>query len=570
MRGKIEKALARIVGDKVQLEHPVDPSHGDYSTNIALILAKKEKKSPLALANELVSKMGDMGELRVEKIEVAPPGFINFWLSRKALLEELKQAVERGGVEGGKAYGASKDGNGRTMVIDYSSPNIAKAFGIGHLRSTIIGQAIYNLYKFQGWKAIGDNHLGDWGTQFGALLYQVTSKKLDPNNLTIDTLEKLYVEFNKELVNNPLLQDEARAWFKKLEEGDKTARKIWEKLKEISLAEFDRIYRILGVKLDFAYGESFYEGELGNVIKECVEKGVAKEDQGALIINYPESLPPAIIRKSDGATTYLTRDLSAIKFRIKEWDPDLIVYEVGAEQELHFRQLFKAVELLGWSNKVRLVHVKHGLYLGENGKKFSTRRGETIHLEDVLEEAIKRAKDVVKEKPGKGDKLSVAEVKKVSKAVGVGAIKYYDLSHHPATNIVFNWEDMFALEGNSGPYLQYTYARTQSVLAKTENGKRKTKDFGDLKINSEEEAILRTFYKFPEVVSEAAQSFSPNILCSFLYDFATKYNRLYNTHRILNAESEEAKNLRLALTKVTGNILKKGLNLLGIGASERM
>lgn len=583
IKNKLQRLVKEAVGGlgieaPVVLEHPTESSHGDYFTNVAMkifpsLITKpltRPYQSPLELAEEIARRIKESGisEL-VDKVEVVPPGFINFWLLDQMLKKELTKALDQG-------YGSGK--SDKTIVVDYSAPNIAKPFGIGHLRSTIIGQAIYNLYKFLGWNAVGDNHLGDWGTQFGALLYQATSKKLDVNSLTVGKLEEIYVEFNKKAQENPELKDEARGWFKKLEEGDAGVRKVWEKLKEISLEEFNRIYKLLGVKIDYALGESFYQNMLEKVISETIDKGIAVEDQGALIVNLSkEGLPPALIRKSDGVSTYLTRDLATVKYRLEKWDPDLIVYEVGAEQDLHFKQLFAVVKLLGWSSSTQFLHVKHGLYLSAGGKKFSTRRGETIHLEDVLKEAIERARNL-------SDADTDKDTEMTANAVGIGAIKYFDLSHHPATNIVFEWEKMFALEGNSAAYLQYTYARTRSVLARDRVRDREPLDtlnqILNLPLNPEELAILRTFYKFPEVVREAAGSFSPNLLCNFLFDLAQKYNAFYNKHRILEDVRQDESTaqyfnspvsiFRLAITEVTGNMLRTGLGILGIAVTERM
>ena len=577
------------VNAEVKLEHPAEEEHGDYSSNIAMTMFGNFKfeilnlklNSPLEFAKAIVEQLEKNEELKdyIEKIEVAQPGFINFWLSKDALCQEMSLVLEKG-----ERYGSSDLGKGKTMVIDYSAPNVAKPFGIGHLRSTIIGQALYNLYNFLGWQTIGDNHLGDWGTQFGTLLYQITDKNLDPDTLDIEKLQELYVEFNTKAQENPDLKEEARLWFKKLEDGDVQARDIWKKVKDTSLQEYGRIYKLLGVEIDFAHGESFYEKMLDGIIEEYEQKGIAAEDQGALVIHFPnEEMTPAILRKSDGASTYLTRDLATIEYRQNEWKPDLIAYEVGAEQSLHFQQVFTAYRLLHPEDTTKFVHIKHGLYLSPSGKKFSTRRGDIVRLEEVLEEAIERAQKLAHGGDGQ------------AKAVGIGAIKYFDLSHHPESNIIFDWEKMFVLEGNSAPYLQYTYARTESVLGKS--GDQVIRKPGDQEtwqpenLEPEELNVLKWIYRFPEVVEEAALNFAPNTVCTYLFELAQRYNTFYNKHRILgNQVIGESGNqvagepggrgtrqpdnptqaFRLALTLATGIILKTGLHLLGIQAPARM
>jgi arginyl-tRNA synthetase len=445
-----------------------------------------------------------------------------------------------------------------------------------------------------GYKVIGDNHLGDWGTQFGTLLYQISNSQLAISNLNIDKLEELYVEFHKKAEEKSELWDEARSWFRKLEEGDKEARSIWKAIKEISLEEFERIYKILGVKIDEAYGESFYEDKMQDVISEVRVKGLSKRSEGAEIVEL-HGMPPAILVKSDGTTTYYTRDLATIKFRKENWSPDLIIYEVGSEQKLHFQQVFETARILYWLNGTELVHVAHGLIRFASGK-ISTRKGQTIKLEQVLREAVHRAQKIIEKSKtslplsGQANRsLSAKEKEEVSKAVGIGAVIYFDLMHHPESDIIFDWEKMFVLEGNSAPYLQYTYARTRSVLRnsklKTQNLKLSSVESSVLsfKLNAEELALMRSFIHFPEIIEAAATNYSPNLLCNYLFDLAQKFNNFYNQHRILDkASGDKSKTqhtinyspntqvFRLALTTATGQILKNGLNILGIDTPSKM
>jgi arginyl-tRNA synthetase len=563
LKNSARQFFPKIKISEFQVEHPEKKEFGDYSTNLAFLIAKKLKKKPSEIANQIAKSVEK--EKIFEKVEVKDPGFINFFLSFDFLFEELKKILKEK-----ENYGKSKIGKGKIVVIDYSSPNIAKPFGIGHLRSTIIGQALYNIYKFLGYKVIGDNHLGDWGTQFGKLIFAIKNwgeKKVE--DYSIEELEELYVKFHKEAEKNPQLEEEGRKWFKKLEEGDREARRIWKALVKISLKEFERIYKLLGVKFDFALGESFYEPMTKDVIEELKEKKIAKESKGALIIEFPKNeFPPVIVQKSDGTTTYFARDLATIKYRLKRWNPDLIIYEVGAEQKLHFQQLFKTVEILGWAKKTKFVHVAHGLYRTKTGK-FSTRRGETVHLEDVLKEAIERAKEII-EKSETSRGLTEREKERVSKIVGIGAVKYNDLSQHPSKDIIFDWEKVLNLKGNSAPYLQYTFVRCQSVLRKAkrlqiENFKLKIE-----KLKKEEIDILREIYKFPEVVQEAAEKFSPNLICNFVFDLAKSYNLFYDLYPILKSEDEKIKNFRLILTKSVAQIIKNSLYLLGISVPQRM
>jgi arginyl-tRNA synthetase len=537
--------------DKIQIEHPEKEVHGDYSTNVAMMIGKKTKKNPMKIAELLAENFKAQALNLFEKVEVIKPGFINFRIKQTILIELIKNIAKQG-----EKYGRCDGGRGKTLIIDYSAPNIAKPFSIGHLRSTIIGQSLYNLYKFTGWKVVGDNHLGDWGTQFGKLIVAIRKWADKPvDKLSIDELEYLYVKFHKEAEQNPELDDEARQAFKSLEDGKKEERIIWKQLVKGSMKEFQYIYNLLGVNIDVAIGESFYEDIMPEVIKEAKKKGVARKSKGALIISYPgNKLPPAMLLKSDGATTYFTRDLATIKFRKKKWNPDLMIYEVGVEQSLHFQQLFWAVELLGWAKRNQFIHVPHGLIRLKEGK-ISTRKGRTIKLEGLVHKAIEKASQWNNDP-------------KIAKAVGIGAVKYNDLKHSPTSGYVFSWDEALNLKGNSGPYLQYTYARCRSVL---EKGKKKlAKNIPTYKPNAEEFKVLRWIYRFPEIIHESAQKYAPNILCNFLFELAQRYNTFYSKHSILSADSDKEKQFRIVLTKAVSQVIKNGLKLLGISIPEKM
>lgn len=576
IKEKIIDAVKKASGiNDVILDTPENEVFGDYTTNVALTefakfqspSSKHQKnfkfQNPRELAEDLVEKLKTEKKLSeiVGKVEIAGPGFINFWLKNDALVDTLKQ------IDISKSdFGKTKKGNGKTVIIDYSSPNIAKPFGIGHLRSTIVGQSLYNLYKALGYEVVGDNHLGDWGTQFGKLICMIEMEKLQ--EFSIENLEKLYVEFHKKAENDPELEEKARECFRKLEAGDPETKAIWQKCVDISIKEFSKVYDLLGVKADFAFGESYYESEMKQMINDpSIRRYLIDGEEGAMVIDltaYGIDTPLMFLKK-DGATTYATRDLATLRFRIRKWDPDIIIYEVGAEQTLHFKQVFAAAKLMGVVQKdTKLVHTAHGLYLAPDGKKFSTRQGKTIKLEDVLDEAIKRARKLQKEDIGDAS----AEIS--ARQVGIGAIKYFDLMHSVQSNVIFDWEKIMNLEGNSGPYLQYTHARCTSVLAKVSNHKFQDPNKSQITnfdLKNEEKSVLRTLVHFSEIVENAAETFSPNLLCNYLYDLAQKYNHLYNSLKIIGSEAES---FRLELTSGVRQVLKTGLEILGIETPQRM
>lgn len=548
---------------EIKIEHPADVNFGDYSSNIAMILAKKEKSNPRELAEKIKSEIEKENNKNVfiKKIEIAGPGFINFYLKENFLIKE----AEKINYEIQFKDELSKNGEGKTMVIDYSAPNIAKPFGIGHLRSTNIGQAIYNSYKILGWNCIGDNHIGDWGTQFGKLIVAIKKwNEKDLDKLTIEELEKLYVKFHEEAEKDESLIEESREWFAKLEDKDEEARKIWQKCVDISLLEFERVYRLLGIHIDFIHGESFYKDKLEEVIKEIIDKGISKESQGAIIVEFKKMIP-AMLKKTNGTTTYFTRDMATIKYRLAKWKPDLIVYEVGADQNLYFKQLFKAAEMMGWTENTRMVHIGHGLIRWKEGK-FSTRKGDTIHLSDVIDKAMEKAKEI-SEKNEINKELKASERKKMIKAVAVGAIKFNDLISDPKKDVVFDWDQMMNLTGDSGPYLQYTYARCGSVLDKSGIKEQKNIERMPEKIEKEEMVLIKELYRFQEKIEESANRFSPAVLANYLLNVARKYNEFYAKNRIID-EKEEV--FRVFLTKTVSNILDIGLEILGVERIKKM
>ncbi len=568
----VENSGFKVDKEKIKLEHPSDINFGDYSTNIAMVLANQDGKNPRELANLVCQSITLSDSQLIKKIEVAGAGFINFYLKPEVMIEEaetINYDVEF-------RNKLSEYGKNKTMVIDYSAPNIAKPFGIGHLRSTDIGQAIYNLYKILGWNCIGDNHIGDWGTQYGKLTaaisrcqmsdprFQIFENKFDINKLTISDLEKLYVAFHKEAEIDESLIDEGRDWFAKLENGDKEAREIWQKCIDISLLEFEKVYQILGVQIDFIHGESFYSEMLPEVMKEIESKGITKKSEGAMIVELP-NMPPAMLQKSNGTTTYFTRDMATIKYRIENWNPDLIVYEVGVDQQLHFRQVFETAKLMGWTRNCGLVHVAHGLIRWPTGK-FSTRKGDTIHLSDVIEKAMDEAKKIA-EKTSVNRDLTATEKEEMIKVVALGAIKFSDLVSDPRKDVIFDWNKIMSLDGDSGPYLQYTYTRCKSVLNKTTIKEQKNINNIPENINQDEMALVREFYKFEEKITEAAERFSPSVIAEYILGVARKYNEFYAKNRIIDQKEEV---FRIFLTKTTASVIETGLDLLGIETVEKM
>ena len=552
MKKHILSAFERLLETKsITLLEPKQESLGDFAVHM-----KQLQTHDTTLTPEIIIQKLKKSEL-FDKVEKKDE-FINVWIAKKLLFEQLNEFA-------GNKINFSKIGVGKKIVIEYSSPNIAKPFTIGHLRSTIIGDAIANLYEKIGYSVFRDNHVGDWGTQFGKQIYAIkkwgNEDEISQAKRPVKLLVDLYVKFHKEAEKHAYLENEARVWFQKLESGDPEARRLWQKCIDWSWVEFDAIYKTLNVSFTEnngrGYGESYFENKMVPIIEELKNKKLLVESDGAQLVFFPnDSYPPLMIIKNDGATLYATRDLATDKFRLEKYGKDIVIInEVGAEQSLYFRQLYAVEQLLGWYSLDQRIHVKHGLYRFKTGK-MSTRKGDVIWLEDVLSEAIERAK-----------KLSNSGNDDVAKQVAIGAIKWNDLKRGSEQDIVFDWDDLLNMQGNSGPYLQYTFARICSVLEKSDSNP--SLPLNDTKLNEEEYAVLRHISHFTDVVESSALQFAPHILCNYLYELAQKFNTFYEKSPILKSE-KESKQLRLALTSATGNVLKNGLGLLGIESPNKI
>ncbi len=592
MKDRIAEVVASslgIVTSELLLEIPENQDFGDYTTSIAMrafadksLLEKlpesvRDSKDPYDLASSLVVFLEEKTDLLnyVEKILAIKPGFINIWLKDEILVDNLIHISKKH-----YYYGSSDIGRNKRVVIDYSSPNIAKRFSIGHLRSTIIGQSLYNIYEFLGYKVIGDNHLGDWGTQFGKLIYMLKRHPLE--SVTVEGLEKLYVKYHQlaKGEEKEKMDFEARAWFAKLEKGVPMAREIWRKCVSISMREFNRIYDLLGVSFDMMMGESRYSNVLKRLLKNKHFLSYLSEGEGgAKIIDLQEYgiKTPLMFLKSDGTTTYAARDLACIYYRIRRFEPHVIIYEVGKEQTLHFKQVFAAARKLGWAgDSIILHHTAHGLYLSPSGKKFSTREGDVVNLEEVLKEAIRKAGEIINSSKTARD-IPEKDLERITNDIGIGAIKYFDLKHAVGSDIVFDWNKILDLKGNSGPYIQYTFARTNSVLEKAKEKGFIVKDleYCDIEVlrldlTDEERDIARLLFHFGEFVKKAAVDFSPKVICDYLFALCQRYNSFYDKYPILKEKNSKKKMFRLKLTEDIGWVIRNGLRLLGIEVVERM
>ena len=549
--------------EKVDIQNSTKKEFGDFQTNFAMVSSKLIGKNPREIASTLVDnfKENDI----IEKLEIAGPGFINIYLKNNFLNEELKK------VENEK-YDFSFLNTDKTIIIDYSSPNIAKRMHIGHLRSTIIGDSIKRTLQFLGFHTLADNHIGDWGTQFGKLIvaYKNWLNKKSYEEDPIGELERIYVQFSDEAKKNPALEDEAREELKKLQLGDEENQKLWKEFIDISLKEYNKIYDRLGVNFDYYYGESFYNDMMPAVLEELKEKGIAREDQGALVVFFEnDKLPPAIVQKKDGSFLYTTSDLATMKFRKDELNVDEAVYLTDDRQQNHFKQVFEIGEMLGEPYNYKKTHVVFGIMRFGDGMIFSSRSGNIIRLVDLLDEAKTQVKKVIDEK---NPNIPEEEKEKIAEIVGSGAIKYFDLSQNRTSDITFTWDKVLSFEGNTGPYLQYTYVRIMSIFRKLkeENINVENKDIILENMNGVDRELAVELLRFPQTVVKSYESYRPNIIADYLFDIAKLFNNFYNSNSILKEENKKIMDARILLAEKTAFILKEGLGLLGINTVDRM
>ena len=536
------------------LEQPKSSDLGDIAFP-AFSLAKIERKAPQAIAADIAEKIDAS---HFEKVVATGP-YVNFFLDKSQISDQVIKSV----IQAGADYGQQDEGQGANVTIDLSSPNIAKPFSVGHLRSTVIGDAISNIFRKMGYNTIKINHLGDWGKQFGLLMvaYKKWGSKEAVEANPIDELLKLYVRINAEIENDPALDEEGRLWFKKLEDGDPEATELWQWFRDESLVEFNRIYKLLGVEFDSLNGEAFYNDKMDEAVQILEEKGLLKESKGASIVELDDvNLPPAMIKKSDGATLYITRDIATAIYRARTYNFVKNIYAVGQEQSNHFRQLKAVLKKMGFDWSDDMIHVDFGL-VTKNRQKLSTRKGNIILLEPTLQEAISRAKAQIEEKnPELENKEEVAH------AVGVGAVKFYDLKTDRRNGYDFDLEAMVSFEGETGPYVQYAYARIQSILRKANFTPSADATYS---LNDPESwEIIKLLQDFARVVKRAAENYDPSLIAKYAINLAQAFNKYYAHTRILDESPE--RDSRLALSYSTAVVLKEALRLLGVDAPEKM
>ncbi|MBM4056135.1 MAG: arginine--tRNA ligase [Planctomycetes bacterium] len=552
------KEKTDLIEDEIDkcIEIPPDSKMGDYAFP-CFSLSKTLKKPPNKIASELAEQISPVNP--INEIKAIGP-YLNFFLDKKIFSEVVLKKISNET----DLYGSDAIGTDKTVVIDYSSPNIAKHLAVHHLRSALIGNALYNIYKELGYKCVGINHLGDWGTQFGQLI--VAYRKWGEKNLekyTITDLNKLYVKFHQEAEKDIHLEDEAREWFKKLENGDGEAIALWKRFKDISLLEFQRVYKMLGIQFDAFVGESFYNTMVDDTVLRIQKKGLSCISEQALIIDLERyNMPPCLLRKKDDTTLYATRDIAAAEYRSAEYHFDKMIYVVGSEQKLHFNQVFKVLELMGYDWANNCVHVDFGLMKFKEGR-MSTRKGMVVLLEDLLIEAVERIKKIIEEKnPSLKDKEIVAN------DVGIGAVIFADLSTKRNKDVIFDWDTVLNFEGETGPYVQYTHARLCSILRKYGKAVTSNIDFALLK---EDDAInlIKVLWQYPFVLLKSAQFYEPSLISNYLIDVCAKVNKFYNSHRVLS-EDDDLTKARILMVNAARQIIKNGLKILGMHAPTEM
>ena len=545
-----------VVAIEKLIEIPPRPEMGDFAFP-CFQFAKVLRKAPNMIAAELKDKLNTEG---FEKIDNLGP-YVNFFVDKSIF---TKNTIEKILIEGDN-YGSSNIGEGKTVCVEYSSPNIAKPFHVGHLFTTAIGNSLYKLFKKEGYTVEGINHLGDWGTQFGKLISAYkrwgNEKALEEN--AIDELLRIYVKFHDEADKDPSLVDEGRAYFKALEDGDEEAESLWKRFRDLSLKEFDRVYKLFNVEFDSYAGEAFYNDKMDVVVNELKEKKLLVESNGAQVVMLDEyNMPPCIVLKGDGASIYATRDLAAAMYRKKKYDFYKSVYVVGTPQALHFKQVFKVLELAGHEWAKDCIHVGFGL-LKFADRKLSTRKGEIILLDDLVRESVDKTLEVINEK-----NPELENKEEVAKKIGVGALVFTYLKNSREKDIVFDWKEMLSFEGETGPYVQYSYARAKSILRRAVESNVEA-DFS--KLNSREEfELIKTLENFNNQIHVAVEKLEPSIVTRYVIEVAKAFNKFYNAHSVLNLEDEGLKQARLKLVEASCQVIKNALYLLGIDVVEKM
>ena len=541
------------------VEIPPEEKMGDLAFP-CFILARTMRKAPPLIAKEIAEKFADDSVL--DRCEAAG-GYVNFFFNRAQFISDTVKAVSAAG----ESWGSSDIGGGKTALVEYSSPNIAKPFHIGHLFSTAVGNSLARIYKHLGYNVQSLNHLGDWGTQFGKLIcaYKRWGNDEKIKKDPINSLLEIYVRFHKEAENDPSLEDEARSYFKKLEDGDEETTKLWSYFREMSLVEFKRVYDMLGVSFDSYNGEAFYSDKMQEVVDILHDKGLLVESQGAQVVDLSdENMPPCIILKSDGATIYATRDIAAALYRHRTYNFDKNIYVVGIPQTLHFKQIFSVMKRAGWDWSKGCEHVGFGL-VKLPGKNMSTRNGDVVFLEDVLNESIEKTKAIiVKNNP------DMENIDEIAKKIGIGAVLYTFLKNSREKDIIFSWESMLDFDGESAPYCQYSYARGKSILRRAENLDFSDADFSAA-VSDDEYRLVKQLNSFADAVKSAANKNEPFYINRYVTNLAKDFNKFYNTNPILKADvPEETKKARLAITAAACSVIKTALGLLGIDTVESM